>query len=173
MSVEESSRDWPQLKLSDRELQKELQRILTARAVGDPYQPNGEFAANLRTLPRGLRAMGATHWLDISLTLDSITWHFGNFGEPGLVACTEQGLRDLELLDLADCFHDAAELMMPLIHAPEDKTFEDILEKAEVDGRADELNQRAWALAPAGVDDSVIYNAWVRFARAHPEEVFG
>jgi len=39
--------------------------------------------------------MAATHWLNISLTLDSITWHFGNFGEPGLVAQTEAGLREL------------------------------------------------------------------------------
>ena len=36
--------------------------------------------------------MAATHWLDISLTLDSITWHFGNFGEPHLVVETEAGL---------------------------------------------------------------------------------
>jgi hypothetical protein len=44
--------------------------------------------------------MAATHWLDISLTLDSITWHFGNFGEPGLVAETEAGLRELGLHEL-------------------------------------------------------------------------
>jgi len=45
--------------------------------------------------------MAATHWLDISLTLDSITWHFGNFGEPHLVVETEAGLQELGLQELA------------------------------------------------------------------------
>jgi hypothetical protein len=45
------------------------------------HSDNGIFAANIALLPPGLRAMAATHWLDISLTLDSLTWHFGNFGE--------------------------------------------------------------------------------------------
>ena len=164
---------WPQLQLDDKELQKQLEALLTARVVGDPYDRSGELAGNLRTLPRGLRSMGATHWLDISLTLDSVTWHFGNFGEPGLVAVTEEGLRDLELFELADCFHEAAELMMPLEKTRGTKGINEMLEEAGVVERADELNRRAWELAPDGVDDSVIYNAWIKFTRAHPEQVFG
>jgi len=39
--------------------------------------PQMASAQILTTLPPGLRAMAATHWLDVSLTLDSITWHFG------------------------------------------------------------------------------------------------
>jgi len=62
--------------------------------------------------------MAATHWLDISLTLDSITWHFGNFGEPQPVAETEVGLRELGLHDLASCFAEAKELMIPLLARP-------------------------------------------------------
>ncbi len=57
--------------------------------------------ANIASLPTVLRAMAVTHWLDISLTLDSLTWHFGNFGEPNLVAETEAGLRELGLDELA------------------------------------------------------------------------
>ncbi|MEI9813519.1 MAG: hypothetical protein WDO18_13125 [Acidobacteriota bacterium] len=59
--------------------------------------------------------MAATHWLDISLTLDSITWHFGNFGDPPLVAETEAGLHELGLHELASCFAGAKELMLPLL----------------------------------------------------------
>ncbi len=99
----------------DAGLKKELEELLTARAVGDPYSPDGSFAANIARLPPGLRAMAATHWLDISLTLDSITWHFGNFGEPHLVAETEAGLRELGLHDLTSCFVEARELMLPLL----------------------------------------------------------
>jgi len=77
---------WPALDKDDAGLKDELEQLLTSRAMGDPYSDDGSFAATIAQLPIGLRAMAATHWLDISLTLDSITWHFGNFGEPGLVA---------------------------------------------------------------------------------------
>jgi hypothetical protein len=106
---------WPALQKDDAGLIREIQAILTARAVGDPYNSDGSFAANLAFLPPGLRAMAATHWLDISLTLDSITWHFGNFGEPHLVVETEAGLQELGLQELALCFHEAKELMLPLL----------------------------------------------------------
>lgn len=74
---------WPALEKDDVGLKQELEQLLTSRVVGDPYSNDGSFAANIAGLPPGLRAMAATHWLDISLTLDSLTWHFGNFGEPG------------------------------------------------------------------------------------------
>ncbi len=110
--------------------------------------------------------MAATHWLDISLTLDSITWHFGNFGEPGLVAETEAGLRELGLHDLTLCFVEAKELMVPLLaqrKEGDDDPYE--LEQVGLKERGDEIDRRAWAL-----DD--LKPAWVRYARQHPERVF-
>ena len=86
---------YPSLEKDDAGLLSDIQAILSVRALGDPYSEDGAFALNLASLPPGLRAMAATHWLDISLTLDSITWHFGNFGEPYLVAETEAGLQEL------------------------------------------------------------------------------
>jgi hypothetical protein len=103
------------LEKDDAALKNDLERLLTARVVGNPYAADSSFAANIASLPPGLRAMAATHWLDISLTLDSLTWHFGNFGEPHLVAETEAGLRELGLHDLASCFVEAKELMLPLL----------------------------------------------------------
>ena len=92
--------NWPALQKDDAGLQKELEKLLTSRALGDPYADDAIFAANIALLPPGLRAMAATHWLDISLTLDSLTWHFGNFGERQLVAETEAGLRESGLPEL-------------------------------------------------------------------------
>jgi hypothetical protein len=106
---------YPALLKDDTGLMSEIRAILTVRAVGNPYGEDSNFAAALEPLPSGLRAMAATHWLDISLTLDSITWHFGNFGEPHLVAQTEAGLYELGLHDLALCFREAKELMLPLL----------------------------------------------------------
>jgi hypothetical protein len=124
--------------------------------------------------------MAATHLLDLSLTLDSLTWHFGNFGDPGLVAHTEAGLRELGLHELAECFHEARELMIPILadRKEDDGDSDQILERKGLREVADELNQRAWALHPItksknATESSVIYAPWVRYARNHPEQVFG
>lgn len=165
---------FPALQRDDAGLQSEIEAILTARVVGDPYSADGSFAASLATLPPGLRAMAATHCLDISLTLDSITWHFGNFGEPHLVAETEAGLLELGLHELALCFREAKELMLPLLaeRTEGDGGPDELLERKGLQGVADELNRRSWALDDLGPGRSVIYEAWIRYARQYPERVF-
>lgn len=117
--------------------------------------------------------MGATHWLDVSLTLDSITWHFGNFGEPALVAQTEDGLLELGLAELALVFREAKVLMEPFIDqmSPE-QTSEELLEKAGLGQRGYEIDCKAWDLRDVGTGKSAIYDAWVRYTRNNPELVF-
>ena len=139
------------------------------------YATDGRFAATIAVLPRGLRAMAATHCLDISLTIDSMTWHFGNFGEPGLVAETETGLRELGLHELALCFAEAKELMLPLLaqRTEADGDSDEILERAGLERRAEELNLRALTAYGVGSGESVIYEAWIKHARQYPERVFG
>jgi hypothetical protein len=172
---QDASGQWPALSRDDEGLREELFAILTARVSGDPYSDDGSFAKNLTALPPGLRAMAATHWLDISLTLDSITWHFGNFGEPGLVAATEEGLTELGLHELRACFTEAKELMQPLLadRTEADGDAYEILERNNLGPVGRALDRRAWDLGGAESNDSVIYKAWVRYARAHPERVFG
>ena len=168
-------RHWPALEKDDAALQKELMKLLSARVTGNPYSADGQFAESIALLSPGLRAMAATHWLDVSLTLDSITWHFGNFGEPRLAAHTEMGLHELGLHELAQCFVEAKELMLPLLarRTESDGNPSEILERAGLKERADELDQRAWALDDLGPGESVIYKAWIRYTRQHPGRVFG
>ena len=174
MGEADDKREWPALQMDDAELQKELFSLLTSRVLGNPYGSDGSFAKNLEALPPGLKAMAATHWLDISLTLDSMTWHFGNFGEPGLVAATEAGLVELELHELASCFREAKELMVPLLsqRTDTDGDSDEILERSGLDWRAKGINDRAWDLNDLGPKKSLIYDTWVRYARLHPENVF-
>ena len=176
-SVDETfnHQDWPALEKDDAGLMEELFQLLTARAVGNQYAADGRFAATIAVLPPGLRAMAATHCLDISLTIDSMTWHFGNFGEPGLVAETETGLRELGLHELALCFAEAKELMLPLLaqRTEADGDSDEILERAGLETSAEELNLRAYELFKRGTGKSLIYEAWIRYARKHPERVFG
>jgi len=82
--------------LADAELLERLFSVLNAAGItANPYAWDGSYAEQLRVLPTGLRAMAATAYLDISLALDDIAWHFLNFGEPNHVTETEAGLREL------------------------------------------------------------------------------
>ena len=165
---------WPALLKDDDGLLVEILATLARRVQADPYSSDGTFAEALSSLPRGLRAMAATHWLDISLTLDDITWHFGNFGEPALVAQTEEGLLELGLEELASVFREAKTLMVPLIDqmSPEQLP-EELLEKAGLREHRDQIDSEAWGLNDLGNGKSAIYDSWVRYTRKHPERVFG
>lgn len=174
LSPMDKAEQWPALSKDDDGLLEEIQAALTSRVHADPYGSDGTFAENLSSLPQGLRAMPAAHWLDVSLTLGSITWHFGNFGEPALVAQTEEGLVELGLGELASVFLEAATLMRPFVDqmSPE-HTSDELLEKAGLAERGREIDRRAWDLRDSGTGNSAIYDAWVRYARKHPERVFG
>ena len=63
---------WREPEKDDKGLMKDLEQLLTARVSGNPYSDDGSFARSISLLPPGLKAMAATHWLDISLTLDSM-----------------------------------------------------------------------------------------------------
>jgi hypothetical protein len=164
------------LALSDKQLLEELFSMLSKSMTSDPHGEDGAYAAALRELPVGLRAMAATHHLDISLTLDDIGWHFLNFGELGLVAETEAGLRVLGLADLADWFAEARDIMGPLrseINAPED--YDECLTRHGRRGRINELTNKAQDLGIGCNEDvscSPIFNAWIKYTRQHPEQVF-
>ena len=165
---------WRAPEKDDNGLMKDLEQLLTARVSGNPYSEDGSFARSISLLPPGLKAMAATHWLDISLTLDSITWHFGNFGEPGLVAETEAGLRELGLHELARCFVEARDLMAPLLakRTEADGDPYEILERAGLRELGDEIDRRAWAADGRKPGESAIYKAWIRYARQYPVRVF-
>jgi hypothetical protein len=165
---------YPMLTLSDEELLKEIFSALSksVSSVADPYSEDGSYAATINSLPTGLRAMAATHHLDISLTMDDIGWHFLNFGEPGLVRETEIGLRELGLGEMANYFVEAHAIVSPL--KPEIKEADDYYQCLESRGlmeRINELTDKASATQPS-LDGSPIYAAWIKYARGHPEKVF-
>src|ERR1700743_684364 len=75
--MDESSKErlWPALAKDDDGLQDEIMALLSTRAVGNPYSEDGKFAASIASFPPGLRAMAATHWLYLRLTMDSTPGH--------------------------------------------------------------------------------------------------
>ncbi|HKQ37635.1 MAG TPA: hypothetical protein VJ063_06115 [Verrucomicrobiae bacterium] len=85
-------------------LAKELETRISAKR-GSP-----QFIAQIRRLPVGFRAMAATYELDVSLTLDDLGWHFGNWRDEALAEETARGLEVLGAPELATIFRDACVL---------------------------------------------------------------
>lgn len=65
--------------------------------------------------------------------------------------------------------------MLPLLaqRTEADGDSDEILQRAGLERRAEELNLRASELGKLGSGKSAIYEAWVRYARQYPERVFG
>jgi hypothetical protein len=169
----EQSPCYPALALSDDKLLEEILSLLgrSVNSAADPYSDDGSYAAAIASLPTGLRAMAATHHLDMSLTMDDIGWHFLNFGEPGLVRETEAGLRELGLSDIAGYFVEALAIVGPLkpeISEPDD--YYECLESRGLMAKINELTDMASAKQPT-LAGSPIYAAWIKYARAHPGSV--
>ena len=154
-----------ELSAEDDALVSQVSELLKTHIHADPYGWDGAFAEEIRRLPPGLRAMAATHHLDVSLTLDDIGWHFLNFGHPSHVEETELGLRELGLADLADMFHEAYSLVGPLL--PEIRRpggdYYGVIEQAGHTKRVDELTSQARTM----LGDQGIYHRWAAYAREH------
>ena len=158
--------------LSDEDgaLVSQVFELLKTHVHANPYGWDGALAEEIRRLPPGLRAMAATHHLDVSLTLDDIGWHFLNFGHPSHVEETERGLRELGLPDVADMFREAYALIGP--HLPEIRRpggdYCAVIEQAGHTKRIDELSSQARTV----LGDQGIYRRWAAYAREHPGRVF-
>ena len=65
--------------------------------------------------------------------------------------------------------------MLPLLAQASERDGDpyEILERAGLKERGDELDERAFALDNLAPGKSVIYEAWIRYTRQHPERVFG
>lgn len=173
---------YPALAKSDKDLLHDIMALLSERVKENAYSDDGSFAAAISGLPVGLRAMAATHHLDVSLAIDDIGWHFLNFGEPHLVEQTKAGLRELGMNDLAEWFAEAHAIMLQFSKAAEAGEFEssgddypDWLVMSGNEHRIDMLSKLAWDKNKASKGTgtgSAIYDAWISYARAKPENVF-
>ena len=93
---------------SDDELLALLGRELVERITTKHGSP--EFLAEIKELPAGLRAMAATYELDVSLAVDDLGWHFGNWHSLDLAEETAAGLDELGATELAEVFRAAFQL---------------------------------------------------------------
>jgi hypothetical protein len=125
------------------------------------------YVASLRTLPVGLRSMAAIYQLDVSLALDDLGWHFGNWHHHGYAQETAAGLRVLGAQRAAELFEAA---YAEALHHWDRLAAEDWMEwyhESPPEAAVDPLNREMWQLYPSS--SGGLLRLWVQYARAHSD----
>jgi hypothetical protein len=147
------------------ELNRRMSPYLTEESEGEDY------AAALAHLPAGLRSMAAIHQLDVSITLDDLGWHFGNWHHHGYAAETSRGLRHLGADRAADIFDAAHHLASQWWKELErDDDFAEWYHGSELELALRDLNSEIWSVRQ-GYGDLGFLQLWVNYAREHPNVI--
>jgi len=137
---------------------------------GQPFHME-RFLQKIRTIPVGLRAMAATFELDVSMTLDDLGWHFGNWAHRGYCDETLRGLRELEAPEYAEMFSKAYELAQSdwgeLCNLPHEQ-FNEWYYRSAFRKATEPLSERWWDLQEV---DGGIFGHWTKYARKYPHKV--
>jgi hypothetical protein len=151
---------------SDDELFELLGRELERR-LPNGRGANDKFVQELRELPIGLRSMAATYKLDVSLTLDDLGWHFGNWHHEGLAHETAVGLEELGAIRLAEVFRAALQAALTYCGPLGRKAWMEWYHGSALEESVASLNDEAWALQRK----QGILEHWVPYARKFPERL--
>lgn len=152
---------------SDDELFTLLGKELEKRASAKRGSP--AFVAQIRNLPVGLRAMAATYELDVSLALDDLGWHFGNWHAPALAEETAHGLEELGATELATVFKDALRLAIRYWNELGAKNWTQWYHGSPLEKAMAPLNEQAWAILKG--KEKGIFKYWLDYARKYPDRL--
>lgn len=144
-------------------LGRELQSCVSAER-GAP-----EFMSEIRGLPVGLRAMAATYELDVSLALDDLGWHFGNWHNEELAKETAQGLEVLGAKELAGVFRQAFEIAKKYWTELGAENWMEWYHGSPFEKAVGPLTEQAWSILKHKKNG--IFKYWVDYARRHPQQV--
>lgn len=152
---------------SDDELFKLLADELERRIPVARSSP--EFLPRIRRLPVGLRAMAATYELDVSLTMDDLGWHFGNWRDKEMADETALGLEVLGASELAGLFREAFRQALDYWDELGRKNWPQWYHGSPLEAAVEDLNAQAWEFLDK--HENGIFHYWVEYARKHPEGV--
>jgi len=152
---------------SDDELFKLLSEELERRIPAARNSP--EFLPQIRSLPAGLRAMAATYELDVSLTMDDLGWHFGNWHDEELAEETARGLEVLGAPELARLFREAFRHALEYWDELGSEGWSEWYHGSPLETAVDALNDQTWKFLAKHKDGIFYY--WVDYARKHPDGV--
>lgn len=150
-------------------LSDELQLLLPEELQNDPDR----YHATLAELPRGIRAMAGMYFFDVSMSLDDLAWHFGNQNDERDLQETLNGLREMELIEIAEMFEQMWEFMKPHMTALQagdygGKDFSDWLGEIGAQKLADPMNKIIWKYCEEHSDFRLMAS-WLAYARKYPD----
>jgi hypothetical protein len=152
---------------SDEELFELLAKELETRIGVGRGSP--EFLARIRTLPIGLRAMAASYEFDVSLTLDDVGWHFGNWHSRELAEETAAGLQELGAIELARIFREGHRIAQDYWKELGSEDWMDWYHGSTFEKETKPLSRDAWDILEK--KKCGIFDYWVAYARKYPERV--
>ena len=139
-----------------------------ARRLPGGRRATDDFVRELQALPVGLRAMAATYELDVSLTLDDLGWHFGNWHHLGLAEETAAGLRELGAARLAEIFSEAFAIAKEYWRELGKEAWSDWYRESPLERALGPLNDEAWLIYK---QKRGVFHYWIAHARNHPERL--
>jgi hypothetical protein len=142
---------------SDDELFSLLGKELEGRISAQRGSP--EFIAEIQKLPVGLRAMAATYELDVSLTLDDLGWHFGNWHSRELAEETACGLEELGAVDLARIFREAFRIAQQYWMELGARDWMAWYHGSPLEAAVEHLNKEAWSICDK--KDGIFNTGWI------------
>jgi hypothetical protein len=150
-------------------LATELQLLLPIEIQKDREQ----FHQILATLPRGLRAMAGTHEFDVSMTQEDLAMHIACQHDERDLRETVNGLRELEIPEIADILEQAISIMQPHmaeLHKQQVsvENLQKWLDQVGAQDKIDPLNDIVWDFS-AEAGPLGMHRAWVLYAQKYPE----
>jgi len=152
---------------SDEDLFSLLAHELETRIISERGAP--EFVAEIKGLPVGLRAMAATYELEVSLALDDIGWHFGNWHNIELSEETAKALLELGAPELAEVYQAAFRLAQDHWTELGSEGWSEWYYGSPLEKALAPLTKRAWSILEGRKNG--IFNYWVDYARRFPERI--
>jgi hypothetical protein len=113
--------------------------------------------------------MAVTYELDVSLTMDDLGWHFGNWHDEALAEETARGLEVLGAPGLARLFREASRLALQYWSELGREGWSEWYHGSPLEAAVDPLNEQAWKFLDKHKNG--IFHYWVAYARKYPEGV--
>ena len=150
-------------------LSDEARRLLPDELFTD----KDRYYGSLDSVSPGLRAMAGTYPFSVSMDMDDLAWHFSNHNDERHIRETLNGLRELEMPQIADLFEKAWRILVP--HLAElgpgryrDRNFTQWAKETGIQRQIDPMNDFIWAYCKqAGILG--LLASWSVYARKYPE----
>jgi hypothetical protein len=137
------------------------------------WRDSDRYYPALDAIPCGIRAMAGVYPFSVSMDMDDLAWHFTNHRDNRHLSETLNGLRELELLLIADHFEKAWEILRSYIPdlkpgKYKEENFTKWARGAGIQQQIDPMNKAIWKMLD-DLGDLRLLGSWARYARRYPE----